>query len=74
MLPDRFDDLVISRDGVDFDADNPSNCQLDVDNRAGPQRILWDGLDNAGNEFGEGSSPATIRLRTGEIHFPFLDV
>jgi hypothetical protein len=47
---------------------------LDVDDRAGPQRIPWDGLNNARNEFGVGSYPATIRLRTGEIHFPLLDV
>jgi hypothetical protein len=74
-VPGEFDDLVISRDGVDFDPTNPSNRSLDVeDDRVGSQQIPWDGLDNAGDQFPVGSYPATIRLRTGEVHFPLLDV
>jgi hypothetical protein len=70
----RFDDLVISRDGVDFDPDNPYNRKLDVEDQDDRQQIAWDGLDNVGNAFGVGSYTATIRLRTGEVHFPLLDV
>jgi hypothetical protein len=70
----RFDGLVISRDGVDFDPDNPSNRSLDVKDGAGRQQIPWDGLDNAGYAFGVDSYTATVRLRTGEVHFPLLDV
>jgi len=73
--------LVISRDGVDFDPNNLENRTLpgvgtpfpDPDDR---QEIAWDGLDNAGNEFGEAGNcyPAQIQLRAGEVHFPLLDV
>jgi hypothetical protein len=74
-VPGRFDDLVISRDGVNFDPLDPSNRSLDVeDDRVGSQQIPWDGLDNAGTPFPVGSYTATIRLRTGEVHFPLLDV
>jgi hypothetical protein len=73
-VPGRFDDLVISRDGVDFDPENPSNRRLDVEDGADRKQIPWDGLDNAGDAFEVGSYTAAIRLRTGEVHFPLLDV
>ena len=68
--------LVISLDGVDFDPDNPANVTFKGLALAGSQSIVWDGLDNSGNEFGEAgnSYTARIQLRAGEVHFPLLDV
>jgi uncharacterized repeat protein (TIGR01451 family) len=69
--------LIISRDGVDFDPDNPDNRTLIGVAQAGSQKILWDGLDNATDPpvpFPVGSYRARIELRAGEVHFPLLDV
>lgn len=69
-------ELVISRDGQDFDPTKPENRFLrTVVEEAGPLEIAWDGLDNADNPFPAGQNYAVrASLRAGELHFPFIDV
>jgi hypothetical protein len=69
--------IILSRDGVDFDPTNPRNwTQRVVFNQAGPVQIDWDGRDNAGEPFPARSDPypAQLMLQGGEVHFPALDV
>ena len=46
--------IVISRDGVNFDPTNPQNRVLSGLKAAGTQTVSWDGKDNSGNYFPEG--------------------
>jgi uncharacterized repeat protein (TIGR01451 family) len=69
-------ELVISRDGSDFDPTNPRNRTLrgnsDV---AGAVSVRWNGLDNNGDPFPVGENYRTrVVIRSGEYHFPLLDV
>ncbi|MCG8352556.1 MAG: hypothetical protein MI924_32725, partial [Chloroflexales bacterium] len=69
--------IILSRDGVDFDPTNPRNwTQRVVRDRVGPAKIDWDGRDNAGEPFPASSNPypAQVILQGGEVHFPALDV
>ncbi|MGI0486118.1 DUF11 domain-containing protein [Pantanalinema rosaneae CENA516] len=67
--------LVISRDGVDFDPTNPQNRVLRGRRNAGTATVNWDGLDNSGTPFPVGTDyQVRLVLRTGEYHFPLLDV
>jgi hypothetical protein len=66
--------LIISRDGVDFDPDNPLNRLLRRVHEPGAQAIEWNGLDNTGQPFPSGEGyPARLIVRGGEDHFPILD-
>ncbi|MBL1175139.1 MAG: DUF11 domain-containing protein [Pantanalinema sp. GBBB05] len=68
-------ELIISRDGNDFDPTNPQNRVLRGVGAAGTQTVLWDGLDNSGIAFPIGNNyPARLVIRAGEYHFPLLDV
>lgn len=67
-------ELIISRDGVNFDPDNPLNRVLRGVRSAGVQNIMWDGLDNVGNPFFGGVYSASITIHAGEFHLPLLDV
>lgn len=68
-------ELVISRDGVDFSPDLPTNRVLRGTHQAGADVIIWDGLDNAGSPFPVGQNyQARFTDRGGEYHFPMLDI
>ena len=67
--------IVISRDGVNFDPTNPNNRVLRGILPAGTQTVAWDGTDNSGNPFPVGRNyQARMRLETGNYHFPLLDI
>jgi uncharacterized repeat protein (TIGR01451 family) len=70
--------IVISRDGVNFDPANTLNKVLRGEiTTSGQQVINWDGRDNAGNPFpvNAPNAPYVIRMRVtaGEYHLPLLD-
>lgn len=65
--------LTISRDGLDFDPENPLNRVIRLTHDIGEVSVAWDGLDNAGNPFPPGNFSAKLIVRGGEIHFPILD-
>ena len=68
-------DIVISRDGVDFDPTNPANRSLrGVVAGAGVHTAVWDGLDNSNTPFPVGAYQAHVSLHGGEYHFPMIDV
>jgi uncharacterized repeat protein (TIGR01451 family) len=68
-------DIVISRDGLDFDPTNALNRSLrGVVNTAGVHTAVWDGLDNSNTAFPVGVYTAHVRLHGGEYHFPMIDV
>ncbi|MFW9260673.1 lamin tail domain-containing protein [Nostoc sp. CALU 546] len=68
-------ELIISRDGSNFDPSNSQNRLMrGIMATTGQQAISWDGKDNSGNFFPVGSD-YKVRVRTygGEYHFPLLD-
>jgi uncharacterized repeat protein (TIGR01451 family) len=67
--------IIISRDGTDFDPTNPSNTVLRGLVRApGAQAVTWDGLANDGTPFPVGQNyQVRINVTGGEIHFPLID-
>lgn len=67
--------IVISRDGLDFDAANPLNRVLTGIAFTGAHQVVWDGLDNSLNPFPASPTPYTYRAygRAGEVHFPIID-
>lgn len=67
-------DIVISRDGVNFDPTLPTNRSLRGSRPAGAQAVTWDGKDNSGNFFPAGTFQAHANLHGGEYHFPMIDV
>jgi uncharacterized repeat protein (TIGR01451 family)/fimbrial isopeptide formation D2 family protein len=67
-------EIVVSRDGVDYDPANALNRVLTGTALSGNHTVLWDGLDNGGNAFPAGSYDFRIVGRNGEIHFPMIDV
>jgi uncharacterized repeat protein (TIGR01451 family) len=71
--------IVLSRDGVNFDPANPLNRTFRGEiTTPGQQNIAWDGRDNAGAVFPVNTllNPYIIRMRVtaGEYHLPLLDV
>ena len=68
-------DIVISRDGVNFDPTDPANRSLrGVVNGAGAHTAVWNGRDNSNVAFPVGSYQAHVSLHGGEYHFPMIDV
>ena len=68
-------DIVVSRDGLNFDPTNPANRSLrGTVNGAGIHTATWDGLDNSNTAFPVGSYQAHVSLHGGEYHFPMIDV
>jgi uncharacterized repeat protein (TIGR01451 family) len=67
-------DIVISRDGVNFDPTLPANRSLRGVRPAGPQTVNWNGKDNVGNFFPVGTYQVHASFHGGEYHFPMIDV
>ena len=67
-------EIVISRDGSNFDPANPQNRVLTGVALTGNHTVLWNGLDNSGSPFPAGTYGFKIVGRNGEIHFPMMDV
>ncbi|AVH65313.1 MULTISPECIES: lamin tail domain-containing protein [Nostoc cyanobionts] len=68
-------ELIISRDGTNFDPANSQNRLLrGIMTITGQQSVSWDGKDNSGNFFPVGSNyKVSVRTFGGEYHFPLLD-
>jgi uncharacterized repeat protein (TIGR01451 family) len=66
--------LVISRNGVNFDPTLPGNRSLRGVRPAGVQTVPWDGKDNSGAFFPVGTYPVHASFHGGEYHFPMIDV
>lgn len=68
-------EVVVSRDGVDYDPTNPNNRVLRAEKAGGDQYLSWDGMANNGVPFPVGGPyPFKVSLHAGEYHFPMLDV
>lgn len=68
-------EIVVSRDGIDFDPANPANRVLTGTTGTGSQSVDWDGKDNRGAVFPAQATPFLYRVRghNGEIHLPIID-
>ena len=67
-------DLVISRDGINFDPTLPANRSLRGVRGAGAQTVTWNGQDNVGTAFPVGAYTVHAAFHGGEYHFPMIDV
>lgn len=67
-------EIVISRDGINFDPTAPTNRSLRGARPAGTQTVSWDGKDNVGNFFPVGTYQVHATFHGGEYHFPMIDV
>ena len=67
-------DIVISRNGVNFDPTLPANRSLRGVRGAGTSTVSWNGRDNSNTAFPVGSYQAHVALHGGEYHFPMIDV
>lgn len=67
--------IVISRDGSDFNPANPLNRILTGIAYSGAHQVTWDGLDNNLQPFPASATPYAYRAygRNGEVHFPIID-
>ena len=67
--------IVISRDGSDFDPATPDNRVLTGIAYSGAHQVTWDGLDNNNQPFPASATPYAYRAsgRNGEVHFPIID-
>jgi uncharacterized repeat protein (TIGR01451 family) len=67
-------EIVISRDGINFDPTLPGNRSLRGAMASSSPSIPWDGKDNNGNFFPVGNNyPSRVTVKAGEYHFPILD-
>ena len=67
-------EVVISRDGVNFDPTLSTNRVLRAVTAFGGTVITWDGKDNSGTPFPVGGPYAyRAAMHAGEYHFPLLD-
>jgi uncharacterized repeat protein (TIGR01451 family) len=67
--------IVISRDGVNYDPTNINNRVLrGIMASGGAQSIAWNGTDNNGVAMPTGNNyPVKLTVQGGEYHFPLLD-
>ncbi len=67
-------EIVVSRDGTDFDPANPVNKVLTGNALSGTHTVWWNGRDNSGALFPVGTGYRyRIAGRNGEVHFPIID-
>jgi hypothetical protein len=72
---DHSYEIVISRDGVNFDPTNVNNRVLRGLKSPGTHTVTWNGKDNSGVNFPVGTNyQSKIVIRNGEYHFPMADV
>ncbi len=72
---DHSYEIVISRDGTDFDPTNINNRVLRGLKASGTNTVTWNGKDNSGIDFPVGTNyKSKIVIRNGEYHFPMADV
>jgi uncharacterized repeat protein (TIGR01451 family) len=67
-------DIVISRNGINFDPTLPANRSLRGVRGAGVQTVTWNGQDNVGVPFPVGTYTVHAAFHGGEYHFPMIDV
>jgi hypothetical protein len=68
-------EIIISRDGVDFDPTNTQNRVLRGVRGSGLNAVTWDGNDNSGSPFPVGNNYSVrASVHAGEYHFPLIDV
>ena len=67
-------DIVISRNGANFDPTLPANRSMRGVQGAGTHTVSWNGRDNSGVPFPVGNYFAHVSLHGGEYHFPMIDV
>ncbi|MEL6556257.1 MAG: DUF11 domain-containing protein, partial [Cyanobacteria bacterium J06621_11] len=68
-------EIVVSRDGIDYDSTNPENKVIrGLLPGPGQQSVSWDGFDNSGVPFPPGGFAYSILIKGGEYHFPMSDV
>lgn len=67
--------IVVSRDGDDFDPANPQNRLLTGVAYSGFHEVSWNGLDNDLQPFPPSDQAYPYRAygRNGEVHFPIID-
>ena len=65
--------IVVSRDGVNFDPASTTNVTLTGLAPDGFNSVVWNGLANDGTIFPTGTFSFQILGRNGEIHFPIID-
>jgi uncharacterized repeat protein (TIGR01451 family) len=66
-------DIVISRNGLNFDPTLPTNRSLRGVRPAGTHTVSWNGRDNSNNPFPVGVYKVHVALHGGEYHFPMID-
>ena len=67
-------EIVISRDGIDFQPDNALNRVIRTQAAVGTNVVDWDGRDNTGAFFPVGTGyKYHVTFHAGEYHFPLLD-
>ncbi|MCE3001944.1 MAG: hypothetical protein LW860_04460 [Xanthomonadaceae bacterium] len=66
-------EIVISRNGVDFDPANPLNRTLTGFAPGGTLNVSWNGNDSGGNPFPVGTFSYRVEGRNGDVHFPIVD-
>ncbi|MGI8504582.1 MAG: lamin tail domain-containing protein [Hassallia sp.] len=73
-VPGNYE-IVISRDGVDFDPTKTQNRVLrGIMPASGLQSVTWNGKDNSGDNFPVGTNyNVRVKVHSGEYHFPLID-
>jgi len=72
-IPGHYE-LVISRDGINFDPTNAQNRLIRGTAVSGNNTVSWDGNDSSGATFPVGNGyEVQVRVHGGEYHFPILD-
>jgi hypothetical protein len=67
-------EIIISRDGVNFDPNLPANKVLRGVRGPGAQSVTWSGKDNSDQPFPVGNGYTyKANLHAGEYHFPLID-
>ncbi|MGF1672948.1 MAG: SdrD B-like domain-containing protein [Rivularia sp. (in: cyanobacteria)] len=66
--------IIISRDGINYDPSNPQNRVLRGSIPiSGQQTVTWNGNDNSAQSFPVGTYSYKIQIQSGEYHFPISD-